>query len=72
MNRHANPASRHADPPKNAISYEQYLRNRIAQPHATCGPPVHDTRSLWQHIPAFNPYRELEQQARRAERELEI
>jgi hypothetical protein len=61
--------TRHADPPKNAISYEQYLRNRIAEPLSFCGPPVHDTRSLWQHIPWLNPYRELEQQARHAERE---
>jgi hypothetical protein len=58
-----------ADPPKNAISYEQYLRNRIAEPLATCGPPVRDTRSLWQHIPWLNPYRVLEQQARQAELE---
>jgi hypothetical protein len=62
----------HADPPKNAISYEQYLRNRIAEPLAFCGPLVHDTRSLWQHIPWLNPYRELEQQARQAEREAEL
>ena len=58
-----------ADPPKNAISYQQYLRNRIAEPLTTCGPPVHDTRSLWQHIPWLNPYRELEHEARQAELE---
>jgi hypothetical protein len=58
-----------ADPPKNAISYGQYLRNRIAEPLATCGAPVHDTRPFWQHIPWLNPYRELEHEARQAELE---
>ena len=61
--------TKHADPPEGAISYGQHLRNRIAEPLTICGPPVHDTRSLWQHIPWFNPYRELERQARQAELE---
>ena len=58
-----------AAPPAGAISYEQSLRNRIAEPSAICGPPVHDTRTLWQHLPRLNPYRVLERQARQAERE---
>jgi hypothetical protein len=61
--------STRADPPPGAITYLQWLLNRIAEPGAICGPPVIDDRPLWQHIPGLNPYHELEQRARAAERE---
>ena len=51
------------------ISYEQWLRNRIASPGTICGPDVYDPRPWWQHLPGLNPYPELEQQARQAERQ---
>jgi hypothetical protein len=53
-----------SDPPAGAISYEQWLLNRIAHPGAICGPPVIDDRPWWQHLPGLNPYHELEQRAR--------
>jgi hypothetical protein len=60
-----------ADPPPGAITYEQWLRARIAEPGTICGPPVIDGRPLWQHLPGLNPYRDLEQRARAAERQWE-
>ena len=54
--------------PDGAISYEQWLHNRIAEPGVICGPPVIDDRAWWQHLPGLNPYHELEQQARAADR----
>lgn len=60
------------DPPPHAISYEQWLRNRIASPSTICGPPVADFPSFWQHLfPLLKPpgIRQLEQQARQAELE---
>jgi hypothetical protein len=63
--------TRAADPPKNAISYQQWLLQRIAEPGTICGPPVHDPRPWWQYLPGLNPYAALERQARAAEREWE-
>jgi len=62
----------YADAPKNAISYEQWLRNRIADPLTICGPPVADYPSFWQDLfPFLKPagIRELEHRAREAELE---
>ena len=59
----------YAAPPKHAITYQQWLLNRIAEPGTICGPPVLDDRPWWQHLPGLNPYAELEAQARQAERE---
>ena len=64
--------TRHADPPPNAISYEQWLRNRIARPTTICGPDVVGFPSFWQDLfPFLKPagIRQLEHQARRAELE---
>jgi hypothetical protein len=58
----------HADPPEGAITYRAWLLNRIAQPGTICGPPVIDDRAWWQHLPGLNPYADLEQRARAAER----
>jgi hypothetical protein len=58
----------YADPPKGAITYQQWLLNRIAEPGMDCGPDVIDDRAWWQHQPGLNPYAALEQQAREAER----
>ena len=58
----------YADPPKGAITYRQWLLNRIAEPGMICGPPFTDDRAWWQHLPGLNPYAELEQRAREAER----
>jgi hypothetical protein len=63
---------RRTGPPPNAISYEQWLRNRIASPRTICGPPVADFPSFWQDLfPFLKPaeIRELEHQARQAELE---
>jgi hypothetical protein len=60
-----------ADPPPNAISYEQWLRNRIASPGTFCGPPVYDDRVWWQHLPGLNPYADLERRWRQAIRQFE-
>lgn len=59
-----------ADSPKGAITYQQWLLNRIAEPGVICGPDVIDDRAWWQHLPGLNPYAELEQRAREAERNL--
>jgi hypothetical protein len=57
-----------ADAPRGgAITYQQWLLNRIAEPGVICGSPVIDDRAWWQHLPVFNPYAELEQRARQAE-----
>lgn len=61
----------YADRPKGAITYQQWLLNRIAEPGMICGPPVIDDRAWWQHLPGLNPYYELEQRARVAGREAE-
>jgi hypothetical protein len=61
----------HASPPPGAISYEQWLRERIAGPAEICGPPVIDDRQWWQHLPGLNPYADLERQAREARRQPE-
>ena len=53
---------------RGAISYEEWLRRRIAEPGKECGPPVIDDRAWWQHLPGLNPYAEVEQRAREAER----
>jgi hypothetical protein len=58
----------YAGPPKGAITCQQWLLNRIAEPGTICGPPVIDDRAWWQHLPGLNPYHELEQRARAAER----
>jgi hypothetical protein len=58
----------YADRPKGAITYQQWLLNRIAEPGMGCGPDVIDDRAWWQHLPGLNPYAALEQQAREAER----
>lgn len=54
--------------PEGAITYEQWLLYRIANPGVTCGPDVIDTRSWWQYLPGLNPYADLKQRARAAER----
>jgi hypothetical protein len=59
--------STHRDPPADAISYEQWLLDKIAYPGMICGPPVIDDRALWQQIPWLNPYRELQRRVRVAE-----
>ena len=51
------------------ISYEQWLRDRIARPGMECGPPVIDDRAWWQHLPGLNPYAELEARMRAAQRQ---
>jgi hypothetical protein len=59
----------HADPPSGWISYEQWLRNRIASPAGDCGPPIADPPSFWQDLfPFLKPaeIRDLERQARQA------
>ena len=56
-------------PPPGAISYEQWLLNRIAEPGTICGPPVIDDRAWWQHLPRLNPYAGLEARARAAQRQ---
>lgn len=61
----------HADPPRESITYEQWLRGRAANPREICGPPVIDDRQWWQHLPGLNPYAELERQAREAGRQAE-
>jgi hypothetical protein len=64
--------STHADPPPHAISYEEYLRRRIADPLTICGPPVIGQPSGWSVIfPWLKPehIRQLEHQAREAELE---
>ena len=61
--------TRHADPPPNPISYEQWLRNRIARPTTICGPDIADLPSFWQDLfPFLKPaeIRQLEHQARHA------
>lgn len=61
-----------ADPPPSPISYEQWLRDRIASPRTICGPPVVDFPSFWQDLfPFLKPaeIRKLEHQARQAELE---
>ena len=60
-----------ADPPKGAITREQWLRNRIADPLTFCGSPVVDDRPWWQYLPGLDPHRELERQAREARRQPE-
>jgi hypothetical protein len=57
----------HGDPPEGAITYQQWLLNRISEPGMDCGPDVGDDRAWWQHLPGLNPYHELEQRARAAE-----
>jgi hypothetical protein len=54
------------DPPAGAITYGQWLRNRVAEPNVDCGPDVIDDRPWWQHLPGLNPYAPLERQARAA------
>lgn len=64
--------TRRADPPKNAISYQQWLHNRIADPLTICGPPVYQAPSLRRDlVPFLTPagIRELEHRARQAELE---
>ena len=58
----------YADRPKGAITYPQWLLNRIAEPGMICAPPVITDRAWWQHLPGLNPYHELEQRAWAAER----
>jgi len=65
--------TRRADLPRGAISYEQWLRNRIARPLIICGPPVLDFPSVWQDLFPFlktPEVRELEHRARQAERQV--
>jgi hypothetical protein len=57
--------------PDGAITYEQWLRGRIASPGKDCGPPVVDDRPWWQHLPGLNPHAGLERQARAAGRQAE-
>ncbi|MGH3254825.1 MAG: hypothetical protein ACRDOU_05345 [Streptosporangiaceae bacterium] len=62
--------TRHADPPPNAISYEESLRRRIAEPGIICGPPVVGFSPFWRDLfPLLKPpgIRKLERQAREAE-----
>jgi hypothetical protein len=64
--------TRHADPLRGAISYEQWLRNRIARPAVICGPDIADPPSFWQDLFPFHKpagIRQLEHQARHAELE---
>jgi len=56
-------------PPRGAISYQQWLLNRIAEPGTICGPPVIDHRRWCQHLPGLNPYAELEARMRAAQRQ---
>ena len=51
------------------LAAEQTLLNRIAEPGMICGPGVIDNRAWYQHLPGLNPYAELEERARQAERE---
>jgi len=66
---------RHTHPPSaGAVSYEQWLRNRIAGRGVICGPPIHGAPPFWQGLfPFLKPagLRDLEHQARQAERALE-
>jgi hypothetical protein len=55
-----------ADPPRSAITYGQWLRDRIADPLRECGPDVIDDRPWYRHLPGLNPYAALERQARQA------
>jgi hypothetical protein len=52
--------------PDGPITYEQWLRTRIAQPGLVCGPDVIDSRRWWEYLPGLNPYADLEAQAREA------
>jgi hypothetical protein len=61
--------TRQAEPRPGTISYEQWLRNQIAEPGTICGPDVHDDRAWYQHLPWFNPYAELEAQVRASRRQ---
>lgn len=55
--------------PDGPVTYEQWLRTRIAQPGLVCGPDVIDSRRWWEYLPGLNPYAGLEAQARAAERD---
>jgi len=64
--------TRRADPPRGAISYEQWLRNRIANPITVCGPDIAGPPSFWQNLfPFLKPagIRQPEHQARHAKME---
>ncbi len=63
------PAAFPAELPPGTITYQQWLLNRIAEPGMICGPGVIDNRAWYQHLPGLNPYAELEERARQAERE---
>lgn len=52
-----------------AITYEQWLHQRVANPTMACGPTVVDDRPWWQYLPGLNPYANLERQARQAGRQ---
>jgi len=59
----------HTDPPPGWISYEESLRNQIADPTGDCGPPIADPPTFWQNLFPFlklPEIRELEHQARQA------
>jgi hypothetical protein len=65
--------TRRADLPESAISYRQYLQQRIADPLTICGPPIYDAPSLWQELfPILKAadLRELEHQVHEAELEV--